>query len=136
MVPYPACECGADEHPGLAHEVALEIEAAQCTPGCTCPGYEGAPGGLHDGLCDLFDEDYQERMWAAVLLGDSHRLQPLDRLSPPHPRDMPEPPAGCEMGGSGACKACSAPPGSHCWWCAMRAASEREIARLRGAVSS
>ena len=52
-----------------------------------------------------------------------------------HPRDMPEPPAGFEMGGHGACKACSAPPGSHCWWCAMRAASDREIARMRGAVS-
>ena len=52
-------------------------------------------------------------------------------VDPPHPRDMPEPLPGCVMGGSGACKACSAPPGSHCRWCAMRAASDREIARLR-----
>ncbi len=77
----PACECGADEHAGLSHDVALEIEAARCTPGCTCPGYEGAPEGLHDGLCSLFDEDYQERMWAVVLLGDSHRLQPIGGAS-------------------------------------------------------
>ena len=60
-------------------------------------------------------------------------------MTPPtttHPRDMPEPPAGCEMGGVDCCKACSAPPGHHAKWCAMRAASDREIARLRGAVST
>ena len=56
--------------------------------------------------------------------------------TPPHPRDMPEPPSDAEMGGVGCCKACSAPAGYHCQWCAMRAASDREIARLRGAVSS
>ena len=55
--------------------------------------------------------------------------------TPPHPRDMPEPPAGCVMGGVGSCPACQSPPGYHRQWCAMRAASDREIARLRGAVS-
>lgn len=55
--------------------------------------------------------------------------------TPLHPRDMPEPPSGCEMGGVDSCPACSAPPGYHCQWCAMRAASDREIAKLRRAVS-
>ena len=50
---------------------------------------------------------------------------------PLHPRDMPEPLPGCVMGGVGSCPACSAPPGYHKAWCAMRAASDREIAGLR-----
>jgi hypothetical protein len=128
----PACECGADEHAGLTHEVALEIEAARCTPGCTCPGYEGAPEGLHDGLCDLADDDYRAWCVGSTLLEDAHRLQPtVKAFGALHPREMPEPPEGCEMGGPGSCKACQAPTGFHCWWCAMRGASAREIAALR-----
>jgi hypothetical protein len=67
-----------------------------------------------------------------ALLGDAHRLQPTVKAPGAlHPREMPEPPAGCEMGGPGCCKACEAPTGFHVWWCAMRGASAREIAALR-----
>lgn len=63
----PACECGAPVHPDETHEEALQADAARCTPGCTCPGYPGAPSGVHDGLCDLFDGDAESPMTAVVV---------------------------------------------------------------------
>lgn len=72
------CECGAERHDwidgSISHEAALEIEAARSTPGCTCPGYEGAPGGLHDGYCALFTKEYEEAALGIALLEERHRL--------------------------------------------------------------
>jgi len=55
--------------------------------------------------------------------------------TPLHPRDMPEPLPDAVFGAPGSCPACSAPPGYHKAWCAMRAASDRELRALRGAVT-
>lgn len=54
------------------------------------------------------------------------------RTSPDmHPRYMPTPPVGVTDGGPGACQSCNAALGHHHRWCALRGASDAEIARLR-----
>ena len=112
-------------------------------PPCpSCLADDGTPGAV---LCREECDEYPPAVrliCAACGHGfagtdsEFEQAQAADAARWTHPRDMPEPPAGCEMGGVGCCKACSAPPGYHARWCAMRAASDREIARLRGAVST